>query len=207
MRLLLTGFEAFGGDRVNPTEAVVAALHGQVVAGAQVIGAVLPVDAARAPGAVRALLDEHQPDAVLLTGVARGRAQLALERVAVNVQDAALPDNAGRRLSGEPVVPGAPDAYLSTLPLPDVLAAWRAHGLPGYVSNTAGLYLCNAAMFAARHHLGERVPCGFLHVPANEWMALDARPGEVLAYLPQAEIERGVRVALAAVAAGVRAPA
>ena len=196
--LLLTGFEPLGGDRVNPSQVAAGALDGLQVGAFRVRSALLPVDAARAPGVLRALLAETRPEAILLTGLAAGRPQLSLERVALNVQDFRLPDNAGVTRQGEPVVPGGPDAYLSTLPLPAILEAWRAAGLPGFISDTAGLYLCNLAMYVARHHVGPGVPCGFLHLPASAEVALDAR--QPLPYLPQPEITRGVRLALEAVA-------
>ncbi|WP_045233505.1 pyrrolidone-carboxylate peptidase, partial [Deinococcus pimensis] len=193
--MLLTGFEPFGGDAVNPSDLAARALHDEVVGGLPVRSVLLPVDTARAPHVLREALADG-PSAVLLTGLAAGRPQVALERVALNVLDFRLPDNAGVTKQDEPVVPGGPDAYLSTLPLRAILAAWRAAGVPGYISDTAGLYLCNQVMYTARHALGEGVPCGFLHLPANEAIALSARaPGP---YLPQGEIDRAVRVALEA---------
>ncbi len=200
-RLLLTGFEPFGGDAANPSAEVARALDGEMIGNVRIIGEVLPVDAALAPQALGALLTRHAPDAAVLTGLASGRPQLSVERVAVNVQDYRIPDNAGVQLRGVPVVPGGPDAYLSGLPIPAILAAWRAAGVPGYVSDTAGLYLCNQVMYLARHVLGGGVPCGFLHLPANAAVALGAQ--QPLPYLPQAEIERGVRATLAPVAAAL----
>lgn len=203
--ILLTGFEPFGGDDVNPSHLAALALDGAALPGARVVSAVLPVDTVRVAGALHAALERARPDAVLLTGLAAGRPWPSVERVAVNVLDFRAPDNAGQVRSGEPVVPGGPDAYLSGLPLAGILAAWRAAGVPGYVSDTAGLYLCNQSMYLARHVLGAGVPCGFLHLPANEAVALNARAP--LPYLPQAEIERGVRVALGAIAAALNATA
>lgn len=192
--ILLSGFEPFGGDRLNPSQQAAEALDGLLLDGVQVRSALLPVNAERAPQVLRDVLNDLRPDAALLCGLAAGRPQLSLERVAVNVQDFRLPDNAGLTRSGEAVVPGGPDAYLSTLPLPGILAAWRAGGLPGFVSDTAGLYLCNLAFYVARHALGSGVPCGFLHLPASAGVALDAK--QPIPYLPQTEITRGVRLTL-----------
>ncbi len=202
--ILLTGFEAFGGDRTNPSQVAAGALDGLSGEGFRVRSALLPVDAARAPGVLRDLLTEVRPDAALLTGLASGRPQLSVERVAVNVQDFRLPDNAGVTRHGEPVVPGGPDAYLSTLSLGAILEAWRAAKLPGVVSDTAGLYLCNLAFYVARHALGPQVPCGFLHLPASAEVALDAR--QPIPYLPQAEITRGIQVTLDAIARALMGP-
>ena len=197
--ILLTGFEPFGGDHTTPSEQAAGALDGLHLGSVRVSGALLPVDAARAPAALDALIQQVRPEAVLLTGLAAGRAQLSLERVALNVMDFRLPDNAGRTHQDQPIDPGGPDALLSTLPLRATLAAWRAAGLPGYISDTAGLYLCNQVMYHARRRRGPAVAAGFLPQPASAELALEARTP--MPYLPQAELTRGVRVALEALAA------
>lgn len=200
--LLLTGFEPFHTHPVNPSAQAAEALHGLTVGDWQVHAALLPVDPGGAAAALTPLLDELQPAAVLLTGLAVGRPQVTLERVAVNVMDFPIPDNTGQTYRDAPVcAPGeegaaVPAAYLSTLPLRDLLAAWRDAEVPGSISNSAGLYVCNAVMFHALHHLHRSgraaVPCGFLHLPANAFLAAeDTR----LPYLPQAEITRAVQVA------------
>lgn len=205
--LLLTGFEPFHTHPVNPSAEAAQSLNGLALGGLEagdvrVQSALLPVEPHAAGDALRGLLGTHRPDAVLLTGLAAGRPQVTLERVAVNVMDFRIPDNAGRTYRDAPACPEAhaPAAYLSTLPLRDVLAAWRAAGIPGDISNTAGLYVCNFVMYRALHTLAQagraHVPCGFLHLPANPDVALavpEDRPA--LPYLPQSEITRAVRVA------------
>ncbi|WP_367272233.1 pyrrolidone-carboxylate peptidase [Deinococcus sp.] len=169
--------------------------------------ALLPVEPHGAAKALLSALEHHQPDAVLLTGLAAGRAQVALERVAVNVMDFDIPDNAGQVYRDAPVHPHAqaPAAYLSTLPLRRILSAWHAAQLPGYVSNSAGLYVCNAVMYQALHHLHttgrSHVPCGFVHLPASAEVALAVpqdRPP--VPYLPQPEITRAVWLAAESIA-------
>jgi len=200
-RILLTGFEAFGDHPSNPTLTALAAFGNQQIAGAQIVTQALPVDAARMPGVLEEVLRRLRPQAVLLTGLAAGRVQLSLERAALNVLDFRIPDNAGVSFQDAELFPGGSDAYLSTLPLRAVLGAWQAAGLPGYISDTAGLYLCNQAMYLARHQLGPSVPCGFLHVPADETLALAQPSGKPpLPYLPQVEINRGIELALAVLA-------
>lgn len=202
-RILLTGFEAFGDHPSNPTLAALTAFGDRTFAGAQVLTQVLPVDAARMPEVLEEALGRVQPQAVLLTGLAAGRVQLSLERAALNVLDFRIPDNVGASFQDAELCPGGPDAYLSTLPLRAVLAAWRAAGVPGYISDTAGLCWCNQAMYLTRHHFtrrrpGSSVSCGFLHVPADETLALAQPPGKPpLPYLPQREINRGIGLALA----------
>jgi pyroglutamyl-peptidase len=166
--ILLTGFEPFGGLAANPAEAVAKALDGRAVGEAVVRSAVLPVDHAVAGSRVARLVDELDPAAVVHLGLAAGRARLALERVAVNVMDFDTPDNAGYRARGEACVTGGPPAYFATLPLAAILEALVAEGVPAYLSNTAGTYLCNQTMYGTLHRLAERrqpARAGFVHLP------------------------------------------
>ena len=166
--ILLTGFEPFGDHAANPSEEVAKALDGRAVGGAVVRSAVLPVDhAAAGPRAAR-LVDELDPRAVVHLGLAGGRARIALERVALNVMDFDTPDNTGYRACNEPCVPGGPPAYFATLPLAAMLEALVADGVPAYVSNTAGTYLCNQTLYGTLHRLVERghpARAGFIHLP------------------------------------------
>ena len=167
--ILLTGFEPFGGLGANPSEEVAKALDGRVAGDAVVRSAVLPVDHAAAAVHVGRLVDELDPRAIVHLGLAAGRARIALERVAVNVMDFATPDNTGYRACNEPCVAGGPPAYFATLPLPDILQMLLADGVPAYVSNTAGTYLCNQTMYSTLHHLAGRggypARAGFVHLP------------------------------------------
>jgi pyroglutamyl-peptidase len=166
--ILVTGFRPFGPYAVNPSEELAKAVDGRRIAPWAVRGTVLPVDHAEACRQVAALLDEADPRAILHLGLAPGRARLALERVALNVLDFRLPDAEGRQPHDLPCVPGGPVAYWSRLPLPAMLEALLARGIPAYVSDTAGTYLCNQVMYWTLHELDRRgasLPAGFLHVP------------------------------------------
>ncbi len=166
--MLVTGFEPFGTHAANPTEGLAKAVDGRRVGACQVRGAVLPVDHARVGPAVAGLLAETDPVAIVQLGLATGRARIALERVALNVIDDELPDNVGERKTGEPCVAGGPAAYLTTLPHAAILAALTAEGIPAYLSNTAGTYLCNQTLYATLHLLSRRArppSAGFVHVP------------------------------------------
>ena len=166
--MLVTGFEPFDGLPANPSLEVAKALDGRVVGAAAVRSAVLPVHHAEASAHVRRLLDETDPVAIVHLGLAPGRARIALERVAVNVMDYDTPDNAGYRARDEPCVAGGPPAYFATLPLPAILAALLAEGIPAYVSSTAGTYLCNQTMYTTLHALAQRprpARAGFVHLP------------------------------------------
>jgi pyroglutamyl-peptidase len=166
--ILLTGFEPFDGLGANPSEEVAKALDGRAVGDAIVRSAVLPVDHAAAGPRVERLIHELDPRAIVHLGLAAGRARLALERVAVNVMDFDTPDNTGYCARGEACVAGGPPAYFATLPLAAIRDALVADGVPAYVSNTAGTYLCNQTMYGTLHHLagrGHPARAGFIHLP------------------------------------------
>jgi pyroglutamyl-peptidase len=166
--ILVTGFEPFGAYSVNPTEGLAKAVDGRHVGDFTVVSAVLPVHHADAATRLGALLGEANPEAILHLGLAGGRARIALERVAVNVMDYEVADNAGFRASGEPCVPGGPTAYFSTLPVRAMLQALLDEGIPAYTSNTAGTYLCNQTLYGTLHAVRSmpRPPLvGFMHFP------------------------------------------
>ncbi|MEW5835238.1 MAG: pyroglutamyl-peptidase I [Pseudomonadota bacterium] len=166
-RILLTGFDPFGGETVNPSWEAVSALHGRRVAGHRIVARQLPTEFAASLRALRRALREERPAIVLGVGQAGGRSRLSLERVAINVNDARIPDNAGAQPVDEPVVAGGPAAYFSTLPIKAMLAALREEGLPAEISNTAGTYVCNHIAYAMAHYTARLrgVRSGFLHVP------------------------------------------
>ncbi len=180
MRILLTGFEPFGDFAANPSQAIVerlAADH-RPDRGYDLCTAILLVAYAEAAERILALLAETRPDAVLLLGVAGKRSTISLERVALNLDEAAKPDNRGEKTDGRLIVPGGPVGYWSTLPLPRFYAALVEHGIPVSMSHDAGAYLCNHVFYVTRHALetaGRPIPCGFVHVPP---MAEQARTDE-----------------------------
>lgn len=166
-RILLTGFDPFGGETVNPSWEAVSALHGRRVGGHRIVALQLPTEFAASLRALRRALREERPAIALGVGQAGGRSRLSLERVAINVNDARIPDNAGAQPVDEPVVAGAPAAYFSTLPIKAMLAALREQGLPAEISNTAGTYVCNHIAYAMAHYTARQrgVRTGFLHIP------------------------------------------
>jgi pyroglutamyl-peptidase len=167
MRALVTGFDPFGGDEVNPSGLAVGRLERQI--GSVTVTAVeLPTSYAQSAKVLMTAIDETRPDIVLCVGQAGGRAELCLERVAINVQDARIRDNDGAQPIDEPVVAGGPAAYFSTLPIKACVAEMRAAGLPAVVSNTAGTFVCNHIFYAlmdmVRQH-STPIRGGFLHIP------------------------------------------
>lgn len=166
-RVLLTGFDPFGGETTNPSWQAVAALHGQRIAGHRVVAVQLPTTFKGSEKALRRALREHAPRRVIAVGQAGGRSQISLEQVAINLIDARIPDNEGRRPVDVPVIEEGPAAYFATLPLKAMLHALRAEGIPSGISFTAGTYVCNAVFYALMHSLRRRpgVLAGFVHVP------------------------------------------
>ncbi|GLS94043.1 pyrrolidone-carboxylate peptidase [Piscinibacter gummiphilus] len=165
-KILLTGFEPFGGDTVNPSLEVVQALDGEHVGGAAVVGLGLPCVYADAVAGLDRALEALSPVLVICLGQAAGAPGLRLERVAVNLSDTVQPDNAGAVLRDTPVVAGGPAAYFSTLPLTRMLEALRAHGHVAELSGSAGAYVCNHVFYTLQHRLvGRALPAGFIHLP------------------------------------------
>ena len=169
LSVLVTGFEPFGGDAINSSLEAVKALAKawDALTGAILHTAQLPVTFAGAAPALMRAIAETKPDAVIAVGYAAGSSEIRLERVAVNVIDARIPDNAGSQPVDEAVEPDGPTAYFSTLPIKRALARLGERKIPAIVSNSAGTYVCNAVFYALQHALAGTATCsGFVHVPA-----------------------------------------
>ncbi len=196
MHILITAFEPFQQEDVNATMEALALLP-DTIAGATLTKGVLPVEFGRAITCIRALVEELSPDAVLCLGQATGRADITPERVAINVSDARIPDNAGCQPVDEPIRAEGPAAYFSTLPLRAMLDAMKQAGVPASLSNTAGTFVCNHLMYGLLDHLaltGRNIPAGFIHIPATPRQAA-SRPSPSLA--PET-VARGLEAAMAA---------
>lgn len=194
--ILLTGFEGFAGDVLNPSQEVVRTLDGEIVRGHRIVGAVLPVAFGRVAAALDALLAQHRPALVLALGLASGRAELSFERVAINLVDARIADNDGAQPIDEAVIDGGPPAHFSTLPLKAIVAALRARGVPAGLSLSAGSFVCNQVFYLLAHALAQRAPAtrsGFLHLPSLPEQAA-CHPGQPSMSL--ASMIDGVRAAL-----------
>ena len=177
MNVLLTGFEPFGGDGINPSWEVARSLHGQVIAGALVQSRCLPTTFAEAPRALADALAVVRPGLVIALGLASGRADISIERVAVNLIDARIPDNAGEQPRDVPVRADAPAAHFSTLPVKAMRDGLRAAGHPAGLSLSAGAFVCNQVFYELQHQLAGRGLCsGFIHVPALPEQAARSQP-------------------------------
>lgn len=195
--ILLCGFDPFGGEPVNPSWEAVRSLHGKRIAGHRVVAVQLPTEFAASLRVLKKALRETSPAIVLGVGQAGGRAQLSIERVAINLQDARIPDNAGAQPIDEAIVAGAPAAYFSTLPIKTMLEALQAQGLPAEISNTAGTYVCNHIAYAMLHLTARKrgVRAGFVHIP---FLPSQVARRHGVASMAQAEVERGLAILLGA---------
>jgi pyroglutamyl-peptidase len=193
---LLTGFEPFGGEAINPSWEVARALDGERIGEAVVVARQLRCCFGDAAEALRAVLDELQPRWVLALGQAAGRSDFSIERVAINVDDARIPDNAGAQPVDVPVDDGGPAAFFATLPIKAMAAGLREAGLPASISQTAGTFVCNHVFYALMHALHGRpgVRGGFMHLPLLPEQA--ARHPVVHPSMPLATMVEGVRAAI-----------
>ena len=167
--VLITGFEPFDGDIVNPSMEAIRVLASHRPEGVRLAVAPLPVSARRIEAALREALEAHRPDVVIAVGQAGGRAEMSVERVAINVDDFRIPDNAGDQPVDEAVVASGPAAYFSTLPIKAMVRRMREVGVPANVSQTAGTFLCNHVFYLVRHFAETEfrgMRAGFIHVPA-----------------------------------------
>lgn len=195
MTVLLTGFAPFGDDDTNPSWDAVQLLRGRRVAGHRIATRRLPVEFGRSLRELAAAIRQERPAVVLCTGLAAGRAQVSLERVAINVDDARIPDNAGACPVDEPVVEGGPAAYFATLPIKAISLALRKAGIPAGVSQTAGTYVCNHVFYGLMHALRRtpKVRGGFIHVPHSPAGAA-RHPG--MPSLPPELVAEALRIAV-----------
>jgi pyroglutamyl-peptidase len=191
--VLLTGFEPFGGERVNASQEIVHALAGRVVAGHRVVGVVLPCVFRSAIVALKRSIRRSAPALVIALGEAAGRSEITPERIAINVDDARIPDNSGLQPIDRPVIRGGPAAYWSTLPIKTIVAALRARQIAASVSQTAGTFVCNHTFYGLMHALRRRpgLRGGFIHVPSLAGRARRKEAGPSLATMI-----RGIELAI-----------
>jgi pyroglutamyl-peptidase len=196
VRALVTGFDPFGGDPVNPSSLAVAGLTRRI-GDVDIATAQLPTSYADSARVLLGAIDEVRPDFVLCVGQAGGRTELCLERVAINVQDARIPDNDGNQPIDVPVVAHGPAAYFATLPIKACVAEMRKAGLPAAVSNTAGTFVCNHILYALMDIIRQQptpMRGGFLHIPyvPEQASRLGGAPSMALA-----DIVRGIEIIVA----------
>ena len=187
-RVLLTGFEPFGGASFNPSGAVVEEISKDGVDGAEIVTAILPVEFKRSAAMLLELISSNKPDVVISLGQAEGRDFIGPEQVAINLADARIADNAGVKLENQPINDAAADGYFSTLPIRSIVEAISSLGINAKISYSAGAFICNEIFFTVQSALeGSSVMSGFIHLPLAPNQAAEF-PG-----LPTMAIEDQVR--------------
>lgn len=167
-RVLLTGFDPFGGESINPAWEVVKKISGEELEGITIQTEQLPTVFNEAIHEAILAIDKDRPDIIVALGQAGGRPDISVERVALNINDASLPDNKQQMPQDTLVVEGGPAAYFSTLPIRTMVEAMRDAGIPARISNTAGTFVCNHTMYGILHYISERqlpIRAGFIHIP------------------------------------------
>lgn len=168
-KVLVTGIEPFDGEKINPSWEVVKQLGDLELSGAKIVVRQLPCVFGKAIDALNVAIDEVQPEMVICVGQAGGRSDFSIERVAININDARIPDNENNQPVDETIVADGPAAYFSTLPIKTIVNGLRESGIPASVSQTAGTYVCNHIMYGLLHRLAQSsckvVKGGFIHIP------------------------------------------
>ena len=175
--VLVTGFTPFGGERTNPSWDIVKGLP-ETISGYRLEKLRVPTEFGKAIAVTTRAMDKLAPSIVLCFGQAGGRTCMSVERIAINVNDARIADNAGRQMIDEPIRTDGPAAYFCTVPIKAMVAAMTKANVPADVSNTAGTFVCNHLMYGVLNHISETnsgIRAGFIHVPYLESQVLDKR--------------------------------
>lgn len=167
MKVLVTGFDPFGGESINPAWEAVKVIRDEI-AGAEIIKMQIPTVVGKSISMIHDKMLEIHPDIVIAVGQAGGRFGITPERVAINVTDARIPDNEGNQPIDEPIFSDGDTAYFSNLPVKSMVQAIKDAGFPSTLSNTAGTYICNHVMYGILYYIQKEFPHargGFIHVP------------------------------------------
>ena len=197
-KLLLTAFTPFDGERINPALEAVKLLKDKI-GNLEIVKLEVPTVFGKSIDTVREAIERERPDFVLSIGQAGGRAEITPERVAINLNDARIPDNEGNQPIDEPIFPDGENAYFSTLPVKAMVEAIRKEGLPSSLSNSAGTYVCNHLMYGVLYYLDKRpvIKAGFIHVP---YIPEQVKDKKEMPALELSEIVRGLEAAITAIA-------
>jgi len=170
MKILVTGFDPFGGEKINPALETIKRLPDTIL-GAQIIKLEIPTVVGKSLAKITEAVEKENPNVVLSIGQAGGRSEITVERVGINIDDCRIPDNEGNQPIDEPVIKGGPAAYFVTVPIKAIVENVKAHNIPASISNTAGTFICNhvcygvAHLAAARTAAGKPMKSGFIHIP------------------------------------------
>ena len=167
MKVLVTGFDPFNNDSINPSWEAVSRLSSEI-AGAAIVKLQVPTVFHKSIWVIREAMDREQPDVVLSVGQAYGRGDITPERVGINLSDASFPDNEGYQPTDEPIFDNGADGYFSNLPIKAMVEGIRAKGIPASASTTAGTFVCNHVLYGIQYHIHRDFPntrSGFIHIP------------------------------------------
>lgn len=197
-KLLLTAFTPFDGEKINPALEAVKLVKDKIE-NVEIVKFEVPTVFGKSIQLVFDAIDKEKPDFVLCVGQAGGRAEITPERVAINLDDARIPDNEGNQPIDEPIFPDGENAYFSTLPVKAMVEAIRKEGLPSSLSNSAGTYVCNHLMYGVLYYLDKRpvIKAGFIHVP---YIPEQTKNKKEMPALELSEIVRGLEAAITAIA-------
>ena len=188
-KILVTGFEAFDKSALNPSAEIVKALKGD-----DLVTAILPVVFGQASSQLRELIDLHKPSAVLCLGQAEGRSEITPERIAINLDNARIADNAGNQPLEQKINADGPDGHFSTLPIEKMVESMKAAGIPASISLSAGTYVCNHIFYVLQDYLKDSsIKSGFMHVPL---MDEQRKEFPTLPTMPIRQMVVGVEIAL-----------
>ena len=188
-KILVTGFEAFDKSALNPSAEIVKALKGD-----DLVTAILPVVFGQASSQLRELIDLHKPSAVLCLGQAEGRSEMTPERIALNLDNARIADNAGNQPLEQKINADGPDGHFSTLPIEKMVTSMKAAGIPASISLSAGTFVCNHIFYVLQDYLKDSsIKSGFMHVPL---MDEQRREFPTLPTMPLDQMVKAVRTML-----------
>jgi len=188
-KILVTGFEAFDKSTLNPSAEIVKALKGD-----DLVTAILPVVFGQASAQLRELIDLHKPSAVLCLGLAVGRSEITPERIAINLDNARIADNAGNQPLEQRIIPDGPDGHFSTLPIEKMVTSMKAAGIPASISLSAGTFVCNHIFYVMQDYLKDSsITSGFMHVPLMDEQRIEY---PALPTMPIRQMVAGVEIAL-----------
>lgn len=196
-KILITGFEPFGGEEINPSYEAVKQLHGEKIGGYEIIGRQIPTVFHQSIKTLNEWIKQEDPEIIICVGQAGGRPAISVERVAINVDDARIPDNDGQQPIDAPINPGGPAAYWSTLPIKAVVKTIMKAGVPAEISQTAGTFVCNHIFYGLMNSLANdpNKRGGFIHIPYIPEQAVN-HPGAPSISL--SDIIKGLRAAIEA---------
>ncbi len=199
MKILVTAFDPFGGDSINPAQEAVRMLH-DTISGAEIVKLDVPVVFGKSVAVVYEAMKKEKPDVTLCIGQAGGRFCITPERVAINIDDGRIPDNEGNQPVDQPIFEDGDAAYFATIPIKAMVDKIKSVGIPAAVSNTAGTYVCNHLMYGVLYHIAKEFPGmkgGFVHVPFLHEQVLERR--DVPSFSKE-DIVKGLEATIAAIA-------